>query len=39
MVADFADHNAEVWRVEWNITGTILSSSGDDGRIMLWKGK
>ncbi|KAI1316907.1 epoxide hydrolase, soluble (sEH) [Mortierella claussenii] len=36
-IADFADHNAEVWRVEWNITGTILSSSGDDGKVRLWK--
>eukprot|EP01132_Coremiostelium_polycephalum_P009324 gene9324-11431_t len=25
------DHRSEVWRVEWNITGTILASSGDDG--------
>ncbi|KAI8149293.1 WD40-repeat-containing domain protein [Fennellomyces sp. T-0311] len=37
MVAAFNDHHAEVWRVEWNITGTILSSSGDDGKIRLWK--
>ncbi|KAI7848853.1 WD40-repeat-containing domain protein [Circinella umbellata] len=37
LVAAFNDHNAEVWRVEWNITGTILSSSGDDGKIRLWK--
>lgn len=37
-IADFADHNAEVWRVEWNVTGTILSSSGDDGKVRLWKG-
>ncbi|KAF9362219.1 epoxide hydrolase, soluble (sEH) [Mortierella sp. NVP85] len=36
-IADFPDHNAEVWRVEWNITGTILSSSGDDGKVRLWK--
>ncbi|RUS23278.1 WD40-repeat-containing domain protein [Endogone sp. FLAS-F59071] len=36
-VADFSDHGAEVWRVEWNITGTILSSSGDDGKVRLWK--
>lgn len=36
-VADFPDHNAEVWRVEWNVTGTILSSSGDDGNVRLWK--
>lgn len=38
LVADFADHQAEVWRVEWNVTGTVLSSSGDDGKIRLWKG-
>ncbi len=28
----------QVWRVEWNITGTILASSGDDGTVRLWKG-
>lgn len=38
LVATFAEHEAEVWRVEWNITGTILASTGDDGRVMLWKG-
>jgi len=26
-----------VGRVEWNITGTVLSSAGNDGRIRLWK--
>ncbi|KAN0035671.1 hypothetical protein ACTA71_004955 [Dictyostelium dimigraforme] len=31
------DHKSEVWRVEWNITGTILASSGDDGNVCLWK--
>ncbi|CAG8570258.1 6936_t:CDS:2 [Paraglomus occultum] len=36
-VAEFSDHGAEVWRVEWNITGTILASSGDDGKVRLWK--
>lgn len=36
-VASFSDHNAEVWRVEWNITGTILATSGDDGTVRLWK--
>jgi len=35
-IALFAEHNAEVWRVEWNITGTILASSGDDGNVKLW---
>lgn len=36
-VAVFADHNSQVWRVSWNITGTILASSGDDGCVRLWK--
>eukprot|EP00501_MAST-03F_sp_TOSAG23-6_P000593 GSMAST32.ASY1.ANO1.614.1 assembled CDS len=27
----------QVWRVEWNVTGTMLASSGDDGRVRLWK--
>jgi len=31
------EHHAEVWRVDWNITGTILASSGDDGNVRLWK--
>lgn len=36
-VARLNDHRLEVWRVQWNSTGTILSSAGDDGRIRLWK--
>lgn len=36
-VARLNDHLREVWRVEWNSTGTILSSAGDDGNIRLWK--
>jgi len=36
-VADFGDHRSEVWKVAWNATGTILSSTGDDGKIRLWK--
>jgi nucleoporin SEH1 len=26
-----------VSRVEWNVTGTILSSAGNDGKVRLWK--
>jgi len=36
-VARFNEHKAEVWRVEWNTTGTILASSGDDGMVRFWK--
>lgn len=37
-IGQFSDHQSQVWRVSWNITGTILASSGDDGRVRLWKG-
>ncbi|KAI8061121.1 WD40-repeat-containing domain protein [Gongronella butleri] len=37
LIAAFKQHDAEVWRVEWNITGTILSSSGADGTVRLWR--
>ncbi|CAB4409806.1 unnamed protein product [Rhizophagus irregularis] len=36
-VAEFLDHDREVWKVKWNVTGTILSSAGDDGKVRLWK--
>jgi len=35
--AQFNDHFCTVWRVAWNITGTVLASSGDDGCVRLWK--
>lgn len=36
-IATLSDHNLEVWQVKWNLTGTILSSAGDDGKVRLWK--
>lgn len=38
VLAAFQDHGSQAWRVSWNITGTILASSGDDGAVRLWKG-
>ncbi|AMD21311.1 HER032Wp [Eremothecium sinecaudum] len=37
LVSEHPDHNDEVWSVSWNLTGTILSSSGDDGKVRIWK--
>ncbi|OSX63514.1 hypothetical protein POSPLADRAFT_1055569 [Postia placenta MAD-698-R-SB12] len=37
IVGEFDDHKSAIGRVEWNITGTVLSSAGNDGRIRLWK--
>ena len=28
---------ATVWRCQWNITGTVLATSGDGGVVQLWK--
>jgi len=25
------------WQVQWNVTGTVLASSGDGGKVQLWK--
>ncbi|KAJ9075728.1 epoxide hydrolase, soluble (sEH), variant 4 [Entomophthora muscae] len=38
LVATLPDHRAEVWQVDFNILGTILASSGDDGKVRLFKG-
>lgn len=35
--AQFTDHYCHVWRVCWNITGTMLASTGDDGSARIWK--
>ncbi|KAF8317191.1 WD40 repeat-like protein [Clavulina sp. PMI_390] len=37
LVGEFGDHKSAVGRVEWNVTGTVLSSAGDDGQIRFWK--
>ncbi len=38
LVAKLPQHGgAEVWRVSWNVSGTILASTGDDGVSRLWK--
>lgn len=37
LVGQFDDHNSQVWQVSWNIIGTILASTGDDGCVRMWK--
>uniref|UniRef100_A0A6A7GD02 Nuclear pore complex component n=1 Tax=Hirondellea gigas TaxID=1518452 RepID=A0A6A7GD02_9CRUS len=37
LVAELNQHQSPVWRVSWNVTGTILASSGSDGTVRLWK--
>jgi WD40 repeat protein len=37
LAGQFSDHESSVWRVCWNVTGTILATSGDDGLVRLWK--
>ncbi|CAH2268277.1 nucleoporin SEH1 [Pararge aegeria] len=37
VMAAFEDHCSCVWRVSWNVTGTLLASSGDDCCVRLWK--
>ncbi|OWB82123.1 hypothetical protein B5S33_g745 [[Candida] boidinii] len=41
-ISTYEDHKIdgkpqEIWKVSWNLTGTILSSAGQDGKIRLWK--
>ncbi len=37
LAGQFNEHASSVWRVCWNVTGTVLASSGDDGTVRLWK--
>lgn len=37
LISSLGDHRSEVWRVSWNITGTILASAGNDGNVRFWK--
>lgn len=37
LISSHDDHQGEVWKVRWNLTGSILSSAGDDGKVRLWK--
>jgi nucleoporin SEH1 len=37
VVAEFSEHRCLVRRLSWNITGTLLCSSGDDGAVRYWK--
>ncbi|KIJ37278.1 hypothetical protein M422DRAFT_33823 [Sphaerobolus stellatus SS14] len=37
VVADFDEHKSAIGRVAWNVTGTVLTSAGNDGRVRLWR--
>ncbi|XP_037295245.1 nucleoporin SEH1 [Manduca sexta] len=37
VLAAFDEHYSCVWRVSWNVTGSLLASSGDDSCVRLWK--
>lgn len=37
IVADFDEHKSAIGKVAWNVTGTVLTSAGNDGRVRLWR--
>jgi len=30
-------NQANIWRLSWNATGTVLATSAEDGSISLWR--
>jgi nucleoporin SEH1 len=36
LVATLSAHRSQVWRVAWNVTGTALATTGEDGAVRLW---
>nr|CAH8873108.1 unnamed protein product [Trichobilharzia regenti] len=36
LISRYDHHKGRVWRVSWNVTGSLLASSGDDGCVRLW---
>ncbi|CAH8873463.1 unnamed protein product [Trichobilharzia szidati] len=37
LASRFDHHKGRVWRVSWNVTGSLLASSGDDGCVRIWQ--
>jgi nucleoporin SEH1 len=31
------EYSANIWRLVWNATGTVLAASAEDGSISLWR--
>ena len=36
-VSHVLEETAPMWKCQWNVTGTVLASSGDAGVVQLWK--
>lgn len=37
LAAKFGEFGATVWRVSWNVTGTVLTATGDSGVVRLYR--